>query len=116
MAAALSRGGRGFGRFGALALALWDFGLGKSIAGIDCDASDELRRLKLKILQLLGQREVVSIAHTAGSLQKIDKTVWERLALQHKQAESINGRVIGPVRCNDLRELQPRARVVGDVR
>ena len=28
----------------------------------------------------------------------------------------INGRVIGPVRCNDLRELQPRARVVGDVR
>ncbi len=28
----------------------------------------------------------------------------------------INGRVIGPVQCDDLLELQPKARIEGDVR
>ncbi len=73
------------------ALALWAFELGKSIAGIDRDASEELQRLRLEVSQLRGEREkVVSIANTAESLLKTEKTVQDRLALQLKQAESEN--------------------------
>jgi hypothetical protein len=73
------------------ALALWAFEFGKSIAGIDRDANEELQRLRVEVLQLRGEREkVVSIANTAESLLKTEKTVQDKLALQLKQAESEN--------------------------
>jgi hypothetical protein len=73
------------------ALALWAFEFGKSIAGVDRDANEELRRLRLEVSQLRGEREkVVSIANTAESLLKTEKTVQDKLALQLKQAESEN--------------------------
>ena len=73
------------------ALALWAFEFGKSIAGIDRDAGEELQRLRLEVSQLRGEREkVVSIANTAESLLKTEKTVQDKLALQLKQAESEN--------------------------
>lgn len=73
------------------ALALWAFEFGKSIAGIDRDASEELLRLRLEVSQLRGEREkVVSIANTAESLLKTEKAVQDRLSLQLKQAESEN--------------------------
>ncbi len=73
------------------ALALWAFEFGKSIAGIDRDATEELQRLRLEVSQLRAEREkVVSIANTAESLLKTERAVQDRLALQLKQAESEN--------------------------
>ena len=53
------------------ALALWAFEFGKSIAGLDRNATGELQRLRVEVTQLRGERE---------------KTVQEKLALQLRQA------------------------------
>jgi len=73
------------------ALALWAFEFGKSIAGLDRQSADELRRLRVEVEQLRSEREKASsIANTAESLLKSEKTVQDRLAQQLKQAEADN--------------------------
>ena len=73
------------------ALALWAFEFGKSIAGLDRRANEELRALRVEAAQLRGEREkAVSIANTAESLLKTEKAVQDRLALQLKQIEADN--------------------------
>ena len=73
------------------ALALWAFEFGKSIAGLDRHASEELQRLRVEVAELRGEREkAVSIANTAESLLKTEKTVQDRLVQHLKQAESDN--------------------------
>lgn len=73
------------------ALALWAFEFGKSIAGLDRGATEELRGLRVEVAQLRGEREkAISIANTAESLLKTEKAVQDKLALQLKQAEADN--------------------------
>lgn len=73
------------------ALALWAFEFGKSIAGLDRNASEELQGLRVEVAQLRGEREkAISIANTAESLLKAEKTVQDRLALELKQVEADN--------------------------
>ncbi len=71
------------------ALALWAFEFGKSIAGLDRNATEELQQLRVEVEQLRGEREkAISIANTAESLLKSGKTVQDKLALQLKRAEA----------------------------
>ncbi|MEP7294799.1 MAG: DUF6776 family protein [Burkholderiales bacterium] len=73
------------------ALALWAFEFGKSIAGLDRHAVDELRQLRVDVAQLREEREkAVSVANTAQSLLTTEKTVQDRLAEQLKRAEAEN--------------------------
>lgn len=73
------------------ALALWAFEFGKNIAGIDGRSADELQRLRAEAARLHGERDkAVSIANTAESLLKAEKTVQERLAQQLRQSEADN--------------------------
>jgi hypothetical protein len=73
------------------ALALWAFEFGKDIAGLDRDAKAELSRLRVEVAQLHDEREkALSIANTADSLLKAERTAQERLAQQLKQVEAEN--------------------------
>ena len=73
------------------ALALWAFEFGKSIAGIDRGAKEELARLRVETAQLRDQRDKAqAIANTADSLLKMEKAAQDRLALQVKQIEAEN--------------------------
>jgi hypothetical protein len=71
------------------ALALWAFEFGKSIAGLDRPSTEELQRLRVEVAQLRAEREkAISIANTAESLLKAEKTVQDKLAQQLKVAEA----------------------------
>ena len=73
------------------ALALWAFEFGKSIAGLDRDAKDELARLRVEVAQLREARDKAqAVANTADSLLKMEKAAQDRLAQQVKQIESEN--------------------------
>lgn len=73
------------------ALAMWAFETGKGLAGLDSDAKAELTRLRVEVVQLREEREkALSIANTADSLLKAERTAQERLAQQLKQSESDN--------------------------
>jgi len=73
------------------ALALWAFEFGKNIAGLDRHSADELQQLRVEVAQLRAEREkAVSIANTAESLLKAEKTVQDKLAQQLKLAEAEN--------------------------
>lgn len=73
------------------ALALWAFELGKSIAGLDRDAKEELAQLRVEVAELRGEREkATSTANTAESLLKTEKVAQEKLAEQIKLIEAEN--------------------------
>jgi hypothetical protein len=73
------------------ALALWAFEFGKNIAGLDRNASDELHQLRVEVAQLRDEREkAISIANTAESLLRTERTVQDKLAQQLKVAEADN--------------------------
>ena len=73
------------------ALALWAFEFGKSIAGIDRPSADEVEQLRVEVARLRSEREkAISIANTADSLLKAEKTVQDKLAQQLKVAEADN--------------------------
>ena len=73
------------------ALALWAFEFGKDIAGLDRNAKEELQKLRAEVQQLRGEREkAISIANTAESLLKTERTSQEKLAQQLKSAEADN--------------------------
>jgi hypothetical protein len=73
------------------ALALWAFDLGRSLAGLDRRAADELERLRVELTQLRGEREKArAIANTADSLLTAERTVQDRLVAQLKLAEADN--------------------------
>ena len=73
------------------ALALWAFETGKGLAGLDRHAKEELLRLRVEVAQLREEREkALSIANTADSLLKAERTAQERLAQQIKQTEAEN--------------------------
>jgi len=73
------------------ALALWAFEFGKDIAGLDRDAKEELHKLRLEVELLRSEREkAISIANTAESLLKTERTVQDKLAQQLKSVEADN--------------------------
>jgi hypothetical protein len=73
------------------ALALWAFETGKDLAGLDRNAKEELQRLRVEVAQLREEREkALSIANTADSLLKAERTAQDKLAQQVKQVEVEN--------------------------
>jgi uncharacterized protein DUF6776 len=111
------------------ALALWAFEFGKDIAGLDRDAKEELGKLRLEVEQLRGEREkAISIANTAESLLKTERTVQDKLAQQLKTAEVENLALrndlgffekLLPIAKSDgvaIRSLQAEALMPGQVR
>ncbi|MFT3666640.1 DUF6776 family protein [Piscinibacter sp.] len=73
------------------ALALWAFETGKDLAGLDRAARAELGKLRVEVAQLREEREkALSIANTADSLLKTERTAQEKLAQQLRQAEAEN--------------------------
>lgn len=73
------------------ALALWAFEFGRGLAGLDRYDKDEVDKLKGEIAVLRTEREKAqSIADTADSLLKTEKTTLDRLTQQLKLAETTN--------------------------
>jgi hypothetical protein len=73
------------------ALSLWAFEFGKSIAGLDRDAKEELAKLRVEVAQLRDERErAISTANTAESLLKTEKAAQEKLAHQTAVVEAEN--------------------------
>ncbi len=71
------------------AIALWAFEFGKSIAGLDRDAKEELSRLRAELVQLKDEHaKSRHVADTAESLLKTERTAQEHLAQQLRQSES----------------------------
>jgi len=70
------------------AIALWAFEFGKSIAGLDRDAKEELVHLRAEVTRLRADGErAISVANTADSLLKTERAAQERLAQQVRQLE-----------------------------
>jgi hypothetical protein len=73
------------------AVALWAFEFGKSIAGLDSNAKEELDKLRQEVLVLREERDKAqSVSNTSGSLLIAEKTAQEQLALHTKQLEAEN--------------------------
>ncbi len=73
------------------ALAMWAFETGKGLAGLDTAAKEELSKLRIEVVQLREDREkALSIANTADSLLKAERTAQDKLAQQLRQTEAEN--------------------------
>src|SRR3954471_17477622 len=73
------------------AIALWAFEFGKSIAGIDAGAKEELIRLRADTEKLKDERDKAqSVINTSASLITAEKTTQEKLAGQIKTLEIEN--------------------------
>ena len=71
------------------AIALWAFEFGKEIAGLDRGDKEELLRARQELTLLRQQHDAAqSVANTADSLVKAERTAQEKLAQQLRQAES----------------------------
>ena len=71
------------------ALALWAFEFGKSIAGLDRDARQELDRLRVEAEALRGDLSSArAMAASAESLIKAEQAAQQRLAQQLRQLEA----------------------------
>lgn len=71
------------------AIGLWAFEFGKDIAGLERDAKEELKRLRVEVQQLRTERDrAQSIANSAESLLKAERATQDRLAQQIKQLEA----------------------------
>jgi uncharacterized membrane-anchored protein YhcB (DUF1043 family) len=73
------------------AIGLWAFDLGKSIAGVDTDAKEELVRVRADAAQLREQRDKAqSIFNTSASLLTAEKAARQSMAVQIKALETEN--------------------------
>ncbi len=73
------------------AISLWAFEFGKSIAGLDTGAKEELLRLRNDVAKLREERDKAqSILNTSGSLITAEKAAQERLAAQIRMLEAEN--------------------------
>ena len=73
------------------AISLWAFEFGKSIAGLDSGAKEELLRLRADAEKLRQDRDKAqSILNTSGSLITAEKAAQERLTAQIKVLEAEN--------------------------
>jgi hypothetical protein len=73
------------------AISLWAFEFGKSIAGLDTGAQEELVRLRADAAKLRDQRDKAqSVFNTSASLITAEKAAQERMAAQIKALEAEN--------------------------
>lgn len=73
------------------AIALWAFEFGKSIAGIDSGAKEELLRLRADADKLREERDKAqSVLNTSASLLTTEKAAQEKLAAQVRTLEAEN--------------------------
>ena len=73
------------------AIALWAFEFGKSIAGIDAGAKEELVRLRADVDKLRAERDKAqSVANTSASLLTAEKAAQDGLVGQVKALEAKN--------------------------
>jgi hypothetical protein len=73
------------------AISLWAFEFGKSIAGLETGAKEELVRLRADMAKLQEDREKArSLTNTSASLITAEKTAQERLMAQLKALEAEN--------------------------
>lgn len=73
------------------AISLWAFEFGKSIAGLDTGAKEELLRLRADVAKLREERDKAqSILNTSGSQITAERAAQERLASQIKMLEAEN--------------------------
>lgn len=73
------------------AIALWTFELGKTFAGVETGAKEELVRLRLDHDRLLSERDKAqSVLNTSASLITTETSTKERLAAQIKVLEAEN--------------------------
>ena len=73
------------------AISLWAFEFGKSIAGLDAGAKEELVRLRSDVEKLREQRDKAqSVFNTSASLITAEKATQEGLAAQVKSLEAEN--------------------------
>src|SRR6185369_13855046 len=73
------------------AIGLWAFEFGKSIAGLDAGAKEELLRLREDNAKLHEERDKAqSVVNTSASLITAEKAAQERMAMQIKALESEN--------------------------
>ena len=73
------------------AIALWAFEFGKSIAGIDTGAKEEVVQLRAEVDRLKSDRDKAqSIVNTSASLLTAEKAAGQRLAVELKALESKN--------------------------
>lgn len=73
------------------AISLWAFEFGKSIAGLDSGAKEELLRLRADVDKLREERDKAqSVVNTSASLLTAEKAAQERLAAQVRALEAEN--------------------------
>lgn len=73
------------------AIGLWAFEFGKSIAGLDHDAKEELVALRAELAKLREERDKAqSVANTSGSLLTAEKAAQEHLTGKIRQLEQDN--------------------------
>ncbi|NPC56003.1 DUF6776 family protein [Caenimonas soli] len=73
------------------AITLWSFEFGKSIAGLDSGAKEELLRLRADAEKLREERDKAqSVFNTSASLLTAEKTAQERMLAQLKSLEAEN--------------------------
>jgi hypothetical protein len=76
------------------AIGLWAFEFGKSIAGLDKDAKEELLKLRAEVVQLRQENDKnISIINTSGLTLVTEKAEKEKLNAQLKQLE-VNNRAL----------------------
>jgi hypothetical protein len=65
----------------SVAIALWAFEFGKSIAGLDRQSKDELTQLRVEVARLRNERDKIQgIANTAEGLMRAATVAQDRLA------------------------------------
>ena len=73
------------------AIALWAFEFGKSIAGLDMNAKEELKLLRIEVSVLRAERDKAQfVANTSVSLLTAEKAAQEKMVSQIRQLESGN--------------------------
>jgi hypothetical protein len=73
------------------AIALWAFEFGKSIAGLDTGAKEELVQLRSDVVKLREERDKTqSVFNTSASILTAEKAAREQLATQIKALEAEN--------------------------
>jgi hypothetical protein len=73
------------------AIGLWAFEFGKSIAGLDKDAKEELLKLRAEVMQLRQENDKnLSIVNTSGLTLVTEKAEKDKLNAQLKQLEADN--------------------------
>jgi len=73
------------------AVALWAFEFGRSIAGLDAGAREELARLHTEVTRLREEsQQQQTVANTSDSLLVAERTALEQLTARLRQAEAEN--------------------------